>query len=98
MNIDQIAEMKNNLMPALNSKEFEFKMMGYKDISTDDIWECLFEKVWKTKQEFTLHQVVQDILHLPIHTYMSYLTLSAYHIDNDDLMMSIQAVTKNEIN
>lgn len=98
MNIDQIVEMKEELMPAIRSKHFEYKMMGYKDISTEDIWKCLFEKVWKSKQEFMLHQVVQDILHLPIHTYMSYLTLTAFHIDNDDLMMSIQAVTENEVN
>ena len=98
MNNNQIIEWKEKLIPALRSKQFEFKTLGYKDISTEDIWECLFEQKWKIQKEYSLHQVVQDILHLPIHVYMSYLALSAYHIDNDDLMMSIQAVTNNETN
>lgn len=98
MNNNQIIEWKDKLIPALRSKEFEFKMMGYKDISTEDIWECLLEKVWKRKNETPLYQIVQDILHLPIRVYMNYLALSAYHVDNDDLMLSIQAVTDNETN
>src|SRR5699024_973919 len=72
-------------------------MMGYKDISTNDIWECLLEKVWKNQSFPPLYQVVQDILHLPIHVYMSYLTLNAYQVTDDDLMASIRAVTDNEI-
>lgn len=98
MNKEQIVEIKHRLMPVLKSKETEYKTMGYKDISTEDIWDCLWNQIWKNKQEFTLHQIVQDILHLPIQTYMSYLSLSAYHLNNNDLMKSIQAVTNNEIN
>ncbi|HLQ83476.1 MAG TPA: post-transcriptional regulator [Pseudogracilibacillus sp.] len=97
MNKAQVVEIKHRLMPILKSKENEYKTMGYKDISTEDIWDCLWNQIWKSKQEFTLHQIVQDILHLPIQTYMSYLSLSAYHRDNNDLMKSIQAVTNNEI-
>lgn len=96
MGSEQIIEWKDKLMPALRSKQFEFKTMGYKDISTNDIWECLLNNIWKTNKKLHLHQAVQDILHLPIQTYMSYLTLSTYHIDNDDLMMSINAVTNKK--
>lgn len=97
MNNSEIIEWKNKLTPALKSKQFEFKMMGYKDISTNDIWECLLEKVWKNQSFPPLYQVVQDILHLPIQVYMSYLTLNAYQVTDDDLMASIRAVTDNEI-
>lgn len=95
MNNGQIVEWKDKLMPALKSKQVEFEVMGYKDISTSDIWECLLKRTWKSNKELSLHQAVQDVLHLPIQTYMSYLTLSAYDIDNDDLMMSIKAVINN---
>src|SRR5699024_4752738 len=97
VNKAQVVEIKHRLMPILKSKENKYKNMGYKDISTEDNWDCLWNQIWKSKQEFTLHQIVQDILHLPIQTYMSYLSLSAYHRDNNDLMKSIQAVTNNEI-
>lgn len=97
MDKHSILEWHEKLMPALESKQSEFKIMGYKDITTNDIWNCLIEKVWKKDEQMNLHQVVQDILHLPTSVYMSYLALSAYHVDNDDLMKSIQAVTKNEV-
>lgn len=94
-----IDEWRNKVEPVLLSKKREFEMFGYRGISCDDIWKCLKEKVWKHKRHFRLHEVVQDIFHLKIHTYMDYLSVNSLNKASktkDDLMASIQAVMHQE--
>nr|WP_246206618.1 post-transcriptional regulator [Virgibacillus ihumii] len=86
-----VREWRNELEMALECKKNEFQMMGYQQASTDDIWKCLEEKVWKGNPQKRLYEVVQDIFHLASNIYMSYLTVNAYQ--DDDLMASIAAVT-----
>ncbi|MFZ3576430.1 post-transcriptional regulator [Virgibacillus sp. DJP39] len=90
--IRSVNEWKKTMEPALLSKVHEFKTMGYSKSSTEDIWGCLVQKVWKGNPSKRLHEVIQDVFHLPAATYLSYLTVKAY--EDDDLMASIQAVTK----
>jgi len=91
-----IQEWRPIVEPALRSKQGEFKLVGYSDISTEEIWECLKEKVWKGNPTKRLHEVVQDIFHLPTTTYISFITVNALRVEDDDLMASIQAVTEGE--
>jgi len=91
-----IQEWRLIVEPALRSKQGEFKLVGYSDISTEEIWECLKEKVWKGNPTKRLHEVVQDIFHLPTTTYISFITVNALRVEDDDLMASIQAVTEGE--
>ena len=91
-----VQEWREKIEPALLSKQRDFKIIGYKDVSKEEIWQCLEEKVWKGNPKKRLYQVVEDIFHLSTATYMSYMTVNALKTDDDDLMASIQAVTEGE--
>ncbi|WP_077327180.1 post-transcriptional regulator [Virgibacillus siamensis] len=85
-----VRDWRNEIEMALECKKDEFRMMGYRQASNDDIWKCLEEKVWKGNPQKRLYEVVQDIFHLASNIYMSYLTVNAYQ--DEDLMASIAAV------
>lgn len=85
-----IRDWKPVIKPVLNSKVDEFLLMGYSRATSEDIWNCLEQRVWKGNPTKRLYEVVQDILHLRANIYMNYLTVNAYQ--DDDLMASIQAV------
>lgn len=91
-----VQEWKDIVAPALRSKQGEFKLIGYADVSTEKIWQCLEERVWKNNPQKRLHEVVEDIFHLSTATYMNFMTVKALKSDKDDLMASIQAVTEGE--
>nr|WP_246569852.1 post-transcriptional regulator [Lentibacillus saliphilus] len=87
-----VNEWRAELGSVLESKVYEFKSMGYEEVTADDIWQCLNRKVWTEHPcQKRLHEVVQDIFHLASSTYMSYLTVSAF--EEDDLMASIAALS-----
>lgn len=87
-----INEWKTFVEPALNSKVEEFNQNGYPKATNEDVWKCLQASVWKNSHDKRIHEVVQDIMHLSSNQYMSYLTIESYQ--NDDLMASIAALTK----
>jgi len=89
-----VAEWKEEVIPVLESKLNEWKMNGYQDITIEDLWNCLMEKVWHENPDKRLYEVVQDIFHLSIHTYMTYMTTDslAEEADEEDLIAQIQAV------
>ncbi|WP_188453536.1 post-transcriptional regulator [Virgibacillus oceani] len=89
--VKTVNEWRDLLKPALESKTSEFRLMGYPQATSDDIWNCLVQKVWKGNPTMRLHEVTQDIFHLASNLYMSYLTVNAYQ--DDDLMASIAALT-----
>ncbi len=87
-----VNEWKSDIYPVIESKVNEFLEMGYTKTTSEDIWTCLEQKVWKGNPTKKLHEVVQDIFHLSPDIYMSYLTLHAFQ-DDTDLMASIAALT-----
>lgn len=89
-----IQEWKSYIQPALKSKQSEFKLIGYEEVTEDEIWRCLEDKIWKGNPEKRLYEVIQDVFHLPANTYMNYIQIGALHVEEDDLMSSIQALTK----
>ncbi|MYL33345.1 hypothetical protein GLW05_06990 [Pontibacillus yanchengensis] len=88
-----VVEWKKWIEPVLQSKVEEFHMMGYEKARKEEIWNCLIHKVWKGKPNKRLYEIVQDIFHLSVGTYMAYLTVQAYQ--NDDLLASIEALRYN---
>ncbi|MCP3025567.1 post-transcriptional regulator [Halobacillus sp. A5] len=85
-----VTQWKDRIMPVLNSKAHEFRMLGYKKASTEDVWQCMQKKIWKNNPDKRLYEVVQDIFHLSNNQYVSFITVEAYQ--NDDLMASIEAL------
>ncbi|GGJ83967.1 hypothetical protein GCM10007063_03030 [Lentibacillus kapialis] len=92
--IKTVSEWKTEIEPALKSKASELRLMGYHNATSDDVWNCLEEKVWKGDPSKRLYEVVQDIFHLSSNIYMSYLTVNAYQ--DDDLSASIAALTQDD--
>ncbi|HHY72886.1 MAG TPA: histidine kinase [Bacillus bacterium] len=69
---------KDEVLPVVESKMDEFRLLGYDRVSLQGIWDCLQNKKWRKKEDKLLHEVVADILSLQIGDYMSYLTIEAY--------------------
>jgi hypothetical protein len=95
--IKSVNDWKKELGSALKSKADELQMMGYKEATDEDVWNCLVKKVWKGNPDKRLYEVIQDIFHLRSNIYMSYLTVDAYQsFQDEDLMASIQALMGNK--
>lgn len=92
--IKTVIEWKPEIEPALKSKATELQLVGYHNATSDDVWNCLKEKVWKGEPSKRLYEVVQDIFHLSSNIYMSYLTVNAHQ--EEDLAASIAALTEND--
>ncbi|HLR64562.1 MAG TPA: post-transcriptional regulator [Pseudogracilibacillus sp.] len=83
---------KEEVKPFLQSKQKEFEAMGYKEVSTEQIWACLQTLVWREKEPKRIHEVVRDVLKLQHDMYMNYLQLVAIRADETDMMESIQSL------
>lgn len=84
------SEWKTSLGNVIDSKVNELIYLGYDEANTTNVWQCLMKKVWKKDKVLPLHQVVEDILHLKPHLFMSYMTQMTYQ--TDDLSGAIEGV------
>lgn len=96
MIIKHVDEWKEEVYPILLSKQNEFLSIGYDDVSIDQIWTCLVERVWKNNPNKKLHEIVQDIFHLRASTYMGFITINALQDEETDMMESIRSLMGNE--
>ncbi|MED3978495.1 post-transcriptional regulator [Priestia megaterium] len=76
-----ISASKELIQPALSSKMEEFHMLGYEEVTENDLLSYLEMKKWKKERELSLHQVVNDILSVKITQVMSYVTIESYKSD-----------------
>lgn len=90
----EVTAWKEELNDILVSKAEEFQLLDYSKANTDDLWNCLQEKVWKGNPEKALHEMVQDIYHLSPNVYMTYLTQQS--LMAEDLKESLAALLGNE--
>jgi len=90
-----VQQWKTLIEPALHSKEREFKLIGYKDVTTADIWHCLEKQVWKGNPKLKLHEIIKDIFRLQAGTYMNHIRIGALRTEESDLMASINALSGN---
>src|SRR5690625_3741826 len=96
MQLKTVQEWRDDVTPILLSKQEELRAIGYTEVTVEQIWDCLFEKVWKGNKEKRLYEVVQDIFHLRASMYMGFITVNAMQDDEDDLMSSISALMGSE--
>ncbi|RWR15226.1 post-transcriptional regulator [Siminovitchia fortis] len=89
----------HRLKPALMSKAEEFAVLGYEDISIEDLWRFLTEKTWrKPKEGVRVHELVSDVLSLKAGDFMNFATVEAYRsqgdpfegLGNDDLQQLLK--------
>jgi hypothetical protein len=74
LNEKELGEMIEGLCA---SKAEEFRMIGYDNVTGEDVWHCVSEKYQKTGMP-QLHAMVNDILSLKITQYMNWLTIHMY--------------------
>jgi hypothetical protein len=90
---DEYARFKSEVRPALRSKQEEFFLLGYDNVSEEDIWEFLKKKNWrKATEPIMLYEMVQHILSLKIGDYMHHASIEALKeadfsgINEDDML------------
>jgi murein tripeptide amidase MpaA len=72
--------------PALESKLNEFRMLGYGNITEQELWDFLIKKKWKrVREEIHLYQIVQEILSVQVNEYMNFATVEAFKMADFDL-------------
>ncbi|AUO11358.1 post-transcriptional regulator [Priestia megaterium] len=76
-----ISASKELIQPVLSSKMEEFHMLGYEEVTENDLLSYLEMKKWKKEKALSLHQVVNDILSVKITQVMSYVTIESYKSD-----------------
>ena len=71
------AELNRIVEELCKSKAEEFILLGYENVSGQDIWDCVSDKYKKGIPP--LHQVVNDILSLKTTQYMNWMTMNVVY-------------------
>ncbi|MDQ0351132.1 hypothetical protein J2R98_000935 [Alkalibacillus filiformis] len=90
-----VEEWRPYLYDVIQSKVDELRLLGYDHVTHDEVWNCLLKKVWRKSNEKTLHQVVQDVLHMSDRLFMSFLTVQVQQED-EELSQQIEALSQWE--
>ena len=72
MNFNSITELYNKLLPVLNTKVNEMKLIGISHISEKDIWNYQKER-WINSHNLIFSDMVNDILNTSNKEYEDYL-------------------------
>jgi len=59
-----LEELFNRVLPALNSKVYELRRLGYKYPDEKDVWNFLVTNKWKNKTDLCLSELVSNIIHI----------------------------------
>ncbi|WP_170289321.1 post-transcriptional regulator [Metabacillus lacus] len=69
---------RQHVKPYITSKLEEFKLLGYDDISEEELWAFLINKKWKKVQELMLYELVADIAGTKVSDVLNYSRIQAY--------------------
>ena len=64
INFTSLKELKERVTPALETKQKEFKKTYMYDVSIEEMWNYLKTQKWKSSENLTLYDIVNDILKL----------------------------------
>ena len=71
--------LRYELKPALQSKQEEFALLGYGQVSEQELWNFLKRKKWrKADENKRISDIVQDILTVKVGEYFNYATVEAF--------------------
>jgi hypothetical protein len=83
MEREKLTALREQVMPALVCKKDEFHLLGYEEVTIEQLWDCLLHKKWKKlKEEKKLFEIVNDILTLSVSEYMTYMTVQSLQETN----------------
>jgi len=71
------AELTELIESLCQSKIEEFRMLGYEQMTSEELWDCLNSKYAKQGMP-RLYELVNDILSMKPNQLMHYLTMSSY--------------------
>lgn len=70
--------LRNDVQPALNSKLEEFLLLGYGQVTEQELWNFLNKKKWKKANESKrVAEIVDDILSVKVGEYISFASVEA---------------------
>lgn len=70
---------REKVAPALLSKVEEFHVLGYDQVTMDELWAYLVKKPWRRpKEEIRIYEIVANIMSVKIGEYMNYATVEAF--------------------
>lgn len=72
----QLDQLKVELKDVCQSKAEEFHLLGYENVTLDEVWECVASAY--RKEIPPLHKVVNDILSLSVTKFMNWMTMKIY--------------------
>ena len=81
MTIEQWSYWKLKLEPAIESKLEEMQLLGYDQVTSEEIWELFIRKIEKDPERPTpvrAHWMVSKLMQLSPNDYMTSLTVAAY--------------------
>lgn len=68
-------ELYERLMPALRTKELEFKRNDMPYVHIEDIWNYLKISKWSKSKDLLLYQIVDDIINVELYKVDDYVKL-----------------------
>ena len=68
-------ELYDRLMPALRTKELEFKRNNMPYVHIEDIWNYLKISKWSKSRDLLFYQIVDDILNVELYKVDDYVKL-----------------------
>lgn len=66
---------ENELKDLCAVKAEEFQMLGYQEVTADEVWQCARQSF---RKEAALHELVSAIVGLKVGQFMNYVTMNAY--------------------
>ncbi|MEH6989073.1 post-transcriptional regulator [Cytobacillus firmus] len=77
---------RTTVKPALESKLDEFRLLGYKKVTEQELWVYLTKKKWKKpKKNVRLFEIVEEIMEVRVSEYIHYATIGAFKEAEFDL-------------
>lgn len=70
-------EMSKRIEELCQSKASEFRMLGYEQVTPEEVWDCVSDRYSKNGVP-RLHRVVNDVLSLRVTDFMNWMTMSAF--------------------
>ncbi len=72
-------DVRREVQLVLQSKLEEFSLLGYEQVSENELWNFLLQKKWRKISETKLiHEIVADIMSIKVGEFFNYATIEAF--------------------
>ena len=72
-------DVRREVQLVLQSKLEEFSLLGYEQVSENELWNFLLQKKWrKINEPKLIHEIVADIMSIKVGEFFNYATIEAF--------------------